>query len=308
MGGLLLIVLFRAGRQWTAIGFAVAVPALVVALVWQVRRTMESQVDIARNFYGVLRVKHDHYAGDDWPSTRLLHGRITHGMQFTEGAYQHEPVSYYAAGTGIGAAMRALPRGPRRIGVVGLGAGVMAAWGQTNDVVRFYEINPAVVRLSDQHFTYRVATAARVELAMGDARLTLEREAQDPRTLPLDILVLDAFSSDSIPLHLLTREAFAVYDRRLRPDGVLAVHISNRFLRLEPLVRGLATDAGKLAVLISNEKDDATGTDQSTWVLVTSNAELLASPMVKVRQQAWPDQTTPLVFTDAYSNLYQLLR
>jgi hypothetical protein len=229
-------------------------------------------------------------------------------MQFTEGAYQHEPVSYYAAGTGIGTALRALPRRPRRIGVVGLGAGVMAAWGRTNDVVRFYEINPAVVRLSDQHFTYRAATAARVELAMGDARLTLEREAQDPRTPPLDVLVLDAFSSDSIPLHLLTREAFAVYDRRLRPDGVLAVHISNRFLRLEPLVRGLAADAGKLAVLISNEKDDATGTDQSTWVLVTSNAELLASPMVKVRQQAWPDQATPLVFTDSYSNLYRLLR
>lgn len=308
MGGLLLVVLFRAGRRWAVVGYAVAVPALVVALVWQVHRTRESQVDIARNFYGVLRVKHDHYAGDNWPSTRLLHGRITHGMQFTEGAYQHEPVSYYAAGTGIGAALRALPRGPRRIGVVGLGAGVMAAWGQTNDVVRFYEINPAVVRLSDQHFTYRVATAARVELVMGDARLTLEREAHDPQTPPLDVLVLDAFSSDSIPLHLLTREAFAVYARRLQRGGVLAVHISNRFLRLEPLVRGLAADAGWSAVLISNEKDDATGTDQSTWVLVTSNAELLASPMVKVRQQAWAAEDAPLVFTDAYSNLYRLLR
>lgn len=308
IGALVVVVLLRERRWWAGLGYALALPGLVVALVGQVQETRDSQIDIARNFYGVLRVKHNHYADDEWPSTRLLHGRITHGMQFTEGAYQHEPVSYYAAGTGIGAALRALPRGPRRIGVVGLGAGLMAAWGQTNDVVRFYEINPAVVRLSDRYFTYRVATAARVELAMGDARLTLEREAQEPRTLPLDILVLDAFSSDSIPLHLLTREAFAVYARRLRPGGVLAVHISNRFLRLEPLVRGLAVEAGWSAVLLTNDKDDATGTDQSTWVLVTSNAELLASPIVKVRQQAWAAEDAPLVFTDAYSNLYRLLR
>jgi hypothetical protein len=307
-GGLLAVVLFAEARRWPAIGFAVAATILAGAFIWQVHRTRDSQVDIVRNFYGVLRVKQNHYAGENWPSTRLLHGRITHGLQFNAGEYQHEPVSYYASGTGVGAALRVLPRRPRQIGVVGLGAGIMAAWGRTNDVVRFYEINPGIVRLCDKHFSYRAATPARGELLMGDARLTLEREAADPHLPGLDLLVLDAFSSDSIPLHLLTREAFAVYARRLRPEGVLAVHISNRFLRLEPLVRGLAADAGLSAALLTNDADGETGTDQSAWVLVTGNKDFLASPIVKLRQQPWPDKVSPLVFTDAYSNLYQLLR
>ncbi len=308
MGGLILWVLWRT-RAWWALGVgSILFAALVVGLVWQVRRTRENQIASTRNFYGVLRIQTAHYEGEDWPSKRLLHGRITHGMQFTDGEYQWQPISYYSPATGVGFAVGALPAGPRRIGVVGLGAGIMAAWGRLQDSIRFYEINPDVVKLADSHFTYRDATLAGVVTVMGDARLTLEREVAEPATEPLDLLVLDAFSSDSIPLHLLTREAFQLYARRLRPGGILAVHISNRFLRLEGLVRGLAEATGREAVLITNERESANGTDASSWILVTNDAALLLSPAIAAHKSEWSDHDVPLVFTDTRCNLFQLLR
>jgi len=295
--------------RWTLAGLASVLSALAAALLWQARERGEWHVDRTRNFYGVLHIERGRFGNDPWDSLRLQHGRIAHGLQFTEGEYCGLPVSYYAPDTGVGVALRALPeRGPRHIGVVGLGAGIMAAWGRSNDVVRFYEINPGVVRMCDKHFTYRRKALARIELALGDARLNLERELHSKPLMPLDVLVLDAFSSDSIPLHLLTREAFAVYAQRLRPGGVLAVHISNRFLRLEGLVRGLANAIGWTPVLVSNEVRDEDGTMASSWVLVTNDAEFLATKLVSSRQANWAPEDIPLVFTDSYSNLYRLLK
>jgi hypothetical protein len=297
---------------WEAAG-VVLLGVLVAVLVREMGEKQQYQVDVARNFYGVLRVDYAQYEGEDWPMTRLMHGRIVHGGQFAEGEYRRRPISYYAAGTGVGLTMDTLraatnPAPPAlNLGVVGLGAGIMAAWGQTNDTIRFYEINPAVIDLCDRHFTYRQETPARTVVVLGDARLSLAREAAQGAA-PLDVLVLDAFSGDSIPLHLLTREAFAVYWRRLKPAGVLAVHVSNRFLRLEPLVRGLAEDSGRTALLISNDSESAIGLEASSWVLVTTNAEFLADATVTERAKRWPGKRRTLVFTDRYSNLFRLLK
>lgn len=193
------------------------------------------------------------------------------------------------------------------MGGVGLGAGVIAAWTLPGDRLTFYEINPRVLRMSGEYFTYLRDARGSVDVVLGDARLSLEREAA-AGAAPLDLLVLDAFSSDAIPLHLLTSEAFEVYFKRLRPGGVLAVHLTNLFLDLEPLVRGLALQAGKRSVVIDNPKDEAAGSEASTWMLVTADWKFLDEPLVKAGAAALPAEPGVLVFTDQYSNLFRLLR
>ena len=271
-----------------------------------------SRLVMARNFYGTVNVHESEFGGA--PTLTLMHGNIEHGFQFAEGdPRRNSPVSYYAADTGVGVAMRALRRradaraGTLNAGLVGLGAGIMAAWGRAGDNFVFYEINPLVARLSGEYFTYLAGSPANLDLVMGDARLSLEREAAAGAP-PLDLLVLDAFSSDAIPLHLLTTEAFDAYFKRLRAGGVLAVHISNRFLDLEPLLRGLAAGAGKRAVLVTSYDDEAAGGAGSDWVLVTDDIGFLREPLVRKAATPWAAGRKPLVFSDQYSNLFRLLR
>ena len=239
----------------------------------------------------------------------LMNGRISHGRQFLAADRRVWPTSYYGPDSGIGVAREALEDVPAvRIGVVGLGAGVIATHARLGDTIRFYEINPAVVAFSREYFTFTSDTPAFCEIVLGDARLSMEREMARGRRGKFDILVLDAFTGDSIPLHLLTREAMAVYRYHLRKGGVLAVHISNRYVRLEGLVRGLAEDAGLRAVLVENDDDDDVGVTASTWVLVTGNEAFLGNPNVTSSVSDWPvDVTEKLVFTDDYSNLFRLL-
>ena len=194
-----------------------------------------------------------------------------------------------------------------RIGVVGLGAGVLATYGKKGDTIRFYEINADMLRISDKHFTYRRETPAATEVVLGDARLTMERERRAGQRGQFDVIVLDAFSGDSIPLHLLTVEAMDLYLYHLAPGGVLAFHISNRFIRLEGLVRGLADRAGKLSLLIDSDEDDPY-LDSTTWVLVTDSQELIDDMWWRGGAADWPDEgAEPIVFTDDYSNLARLL-
>ncbi|MDP2865134.1 MAG: fused MFS/spermidine synthase, partial [Elusimicrobiota bacterium] len=280
------------------------------ALYGYYRLETRSMLVMERNFYGTLQVFESDYGGSK--IFVLMHGQINHGFQFTEDdPRSKKPVSYYGPASGVGVAIRALhkPRGrrPLHMGVVGLGAGVIAAWALPGDRLTFYEINPLVLRLSGEYFTYLRDSSAGGDIVMGDARLSLEREAAAAAE-PLDLLVIDAFSSDAIPLHLLTREAFAVYFKRLRPDGVLAVHLSNLFLDLEPLVRGLAQEAGKKTVLIDNPEDEAAGSEAATWMLITGNEKFLSAPLVKAGAAALPADPKTLVFTDQYSNLFRLLR
>ena len=295
---------------------ALGVVVAAGAFVWQASEQLDDAVAVRRGFYGILRVDKTNADDEKWAAHYLMNGRISHGCQFLRKDRSRLPVSYYGPTSGMGLAVRSLRRRrddwggpvPMRLGVVGLGAGVSAAHGRKGDTVRFYEINPGVVEMSRRYFTYCKDTPAKVTLALGDARLSMERERERGDNQRFDLLVLDAFTGDSIPLHLLTKEAFAVYWHHLRPDGILAAHISNRYIDLKPLVRGLARLAGKKAVLISDDPDDEHTYSSSTWVLVTSNPKVLGWKAIRSASKPWPkDGPQRLVFTDDYANLFKLL-
>mgnify|MGYP005842691649 CR=1 FL=1 len=256
---------------------------------------------VARNFYGGLRVSDEGGPEEAGSSRKLRHGEINHGEQYLHPSRRREPTTYYCPDSGVGLAIRALrPRGALRVGVIGLGAGGLAAYGRAGDYYRFYEINPLILKLATTEFTYTRDTPAQVEYAMGDARLSLERESSQR----FDLLVVDAFSGDSIPVHLLTREAFGQYFRHLRDDGILAVHISNRHLDLAPVVKQAALAFRKKAREIDTDDDDETGCFGCTWVLVASrldDAGIAGYPTL--------DETRDLpMWTDDYSNLLHILK
>ncbi len=200
-------------RDWGWI-LAAAVAGYAIVLGITVRDSLEGCRVVARNFYGQLRVRESDDDDGLGARRKLLHGAIIHGVQFLDAAYRDKPNSYYCPETGIGRALLERSDGvPRRIGVLGLGAGTIALYGRAGDTVRIYEINPIVAQLARSEFTYLRDTRARVEIVMGDGRLSLEREP-DQR---FDVLVMDAFSGDSVPVHLLTEEAFRTYLRHLAP-------------------------------------------------------------------------------------------
>jgi SAM-dependent methyltransferase len=228
--------------------------ACVVAAVFVIqgrRRGDGNVLRASRNFYGTLKVFD--YARDEAEEhyRLLMHGATTHGLQFFDPAKAMLPSTYYGEHSGVGLALRHLPRATgRKLGLVGLGTGTLAAYGRSGDQLRIYEINPAVEQLARDPFTHLARSPAKIDVVMGDARLSLEREFAAGGSQQFDLLALDAFSSDAIPVHLLTREAVALYLRHLRPDGMLAVHISNRYLNLEPVVRALAQEFGMGMVTI----------------------------------------------------------
>jgi SAM-dependent methyltransferase len=206
--------------------------------------------------------------------------------------------------SGVGLAiLDARARGPVRLGVVGLGAGTLAAYGRPGDIVRFYDINPQVVDVARSEFSFLKDSPAKVEVQLGDARLSLEREASQN----FDVLALDAFSSDAIPVHLLTLEAFRVYVKQLRPGGVLAVHVSNRYLDLVPVVQQAAEALSLELREIDNDDDDDAGVYRSDWLLLSTSPAAFDGLLL---QEARRIDTTPSVplWTDDYSNLYRILK
>jgi hypothetical protein len=234
-----------------------------------------------------------------------MNGTITHGLQFLTPARRGQPTSYYGPNSGVGLALAALaPRRPLRAGVIGLGAGTIAVYGCADNEFTFYEINPLVAQIAQQDFSFLRDSKARISLELGDARLTLER--QPPQEF--DLLAVDAFSSDSIPVHLLTVEAFQLYFRHLQRDGILAVHISNRYLHLEPVVAAAAQKLNKDAVLINSPDDRANQIYLARWALIgnrgtfaqLSNIEKVGRPLTaNVRVKLW---------TDSYSSLFAILK
>jgi len=258
-----------------------------------------------RSFFGVLRVQ-DLLAPDGRGRMRYLtHGGTRHGQQYFDPERRAAPTTYYGRTSGIGRLLDDPDRAtPRRIGVVGLGAGVLAAYGRAGDLLRFYEINPQMIDVAQREFSFLSDSSARIEIAAGDARLLLEREEE----ARFDVLVLDAFSSDAIPVHLLTAEAFDLYERRLAPGGVLALHVTTRHLDLGPLIAALVQRSGKLAFEIRSEADDGRALLDARWILVTSNRAVLERP--KIRDAGRPLPASPAsfrVWTDDYSNLLQVL-
>jgi SAM-dependent methyltransferase len=295
---------FQRWRQPAPIVAAVLTVALAVFVGLQIRDTVRGSREMVRNFYGALRVR------DSGPATQLdatrtlTNGTINHGEQFLNPARRDQPTTYYGPDTGVGLAIREKGKaGAIRVGVIGLGTGTLAAYGRLGDYYRFYEINPLVLRLAHTEFTFLGDCKAKADIAMGDARLSLERESPEN----FDVLVVDAFSSDSIPVHLLTLEAMLLYFRHLRPDGVLAVHISNRYLDLEPVLAGETRATGKLARVVDTEDDDTQDVFGATWVLITSPASGFHGEEL-TNSTAIESKRTVRLWTDDYSNLFRILK
>jgi len=291
---------------------------VIVSLFLLARDESASSNRMARNFYGVLRVSDESapnvvllkgdeqsHPKDDLRFRRLMNGTITHGIQFVGAARRDQPTSYYGPDSGIGLTFTALAsHAPRRVGAIGLGTGTIAAYGSAGDEFTFYEINPLVVQIAQQDFTFLRDSKARISFELGDARLTLER--QPPQQL--DLLAVDAFSSDSIPVHLLTIEAFELYFRHLKPDGILAVHISNRHLYLEPVVAAAAEKLGKDALLIESPSDRPNEIFLARWVLLANRGVFQQFPAVEEAGEPATRLARVKLWTDSYSSLFAVLK
>ncbi|MGH8635026.1 MAG: spermidine synthase, partial [Burkholderiales bacterium] len=258
---------------------------------------------MTRNFYGTLRVKDVGADGEQDAVRRLMHGVIMHGEQYRDPERSGEPTTYYGATSGVARAIKALDGFAMRVGVVGLGTGTLALFGRPGDIYRFYEINPQVVDVANREFTFLADSGAKIEHVLGDARLSMEREP--PQNY--DLLVIDAFSSDSIPVHLITREALAVYLRHLKPGGVIAFHLTNRFLHLAPVVKRIAGEYDLHVALISDDAEDS-DLARTDWALVTRDGALLERP--EIAQYVGEIESIPglRVWTDDFNNLFRILK
>lgn len=278
----------------------------------QIHSDLSDDLFIERNFYGVVRVK---AVGWDSLSTQhyaLVHGVTVHGFQFVEKALRDEPTSYFGETGGGGLAILNSPKrgNGMRVGILGLGIGTLAAYGQPGDVYRFYEINPIIINLAEGeggYFSYLSDSHAKIEIVAGDARLSLERELAAGQPQNYDVLILDVFSGDSIPVHLLDAEAFDLYLNHLATNGIMAVHISNRHLDLVPVVWTLA-DHFHLSRMLIDDPGNGVTTNCSLWVLLARNPALLAIPQIANRAVPMAGYISPIrLWTDDYNNLFQIL-
>lgn len=287
-------------------------PAWIAILVWvgllswslqsHATADVDAALDVSRNFYGVLRVD-DRIDEGGGPMRALFHGSIIHGTQFLDPQRRSVPTTYYSVKSGAGLAMKTHRVGEeRRIGVVGLGVGTLATYGRRKDLIRFYEINPEVIRIANEHFWFLSDTKARTEMVLGDARLSLEHE--EPQEY--DILVLDAFSGDAIPTHLLTEECIALYTKHLKEDGLLCVHISNLHFDLRPVVQHLAEFQKLRAVCIGTKRDEQDGTHQCHWMLLSRHP--ISSEITEAAQKIDRIPDKRIRWTDEWSNLLSVMR
>ncbi len=283
--------------------------ALVLAatggsLAWRIVNFTEDTVYIERNYYGVLRVKEAESQPGD-PATRyrsLIHGTILHGQQYLSPRLRHSATTYYKTTSGIGRTLLAFRGQPIRVGVIGLGAGTLALYGKDEDAYRFYDINPAVPRIARTWFSYLADCVARVDIVLGDARLSLEREPPQD----FDVLAVDAFSGDSIPVHLITDEAVGEFLRHMKPKGVIAYHVSNRFLDLKPVLLAIAAKRGLEYAYVHELAED--GGTSSDWVLLTRDKRFILQPSIVQATEPVVPRPDWRLWTDDYNNLVQVFR
>jgi hypothetical protein len=289
-----------------AIAVGVATMVFVVRSAYDYSQGMRV---MERDFYGVVRTA-DH--PDPVPYRSMYHGGIMHGGQLLGDSFRNTPADYFSPGSGYGRVFTSLremaPRKKLAVGVIGLGAGVIGAWMKPGDSLVFYEISPRVVDIAKREFTYLADTAARTEVILGDGRLSLEREP--PRGY--DVLGIDAFSGDSIPMHLVTREAMALYVKHIKEDGVIVFQATNRYIDLLPVVKRLAAEFGMEAVNIADSPEAAEGpaywyssTDQ---IVVTRNQKLLDWPRIDEASEEIEDRPDLPTFTDSHHNLLKILK
>ncbi|MEZ5319282.1 MAG: fused MFS/spermidine synthase [Vicinamibacterales bacterium] len=296
-------------RRWAAVA-ALGTPILAGTVLVANDDGWSNEIARHRNFYGVLRVRQEPL-GVPMPMRLLYHGRVLHGGQYLAPEKHLEPTTYYVRPTGAGEALAGHPKRragePLTVGSIGLGTGALAAWARAGDTFRFYEIDPDVIQVARTLFTFLSESPATIDVVPGDGRLALERELRDPSARHrYDVFVLDAFSGDAIPVHLMTREAFALYREALAPGGILAVHVSNRYLDLRPVVYGLAEETGLTVIPIALAPVPAARVPGSTWLLLTANHTFIAA--TTPRPPIGPPTTRRIVWTDDFSSLLSLVR
>lgn len=271
-------------------------------------------LDRTRNFYGVLLVLDIDTGSEEVAARKLLHGQITHGFQFIKPDENRRlPISYYGPQSGIGVALRNMPRAEGKglkVGVIGLGAGSLAAYARKGDVYKYYEINPEVERFARTYFTYiadAAAAGAAVDVVLGDARMSLQR-ATEPENF--DLIALDAFNGDAVPVHLLTKECFEVYLRHLRrPGGVIAIHITNHYLDLSPIATRAAEYFKMSMADIVNGEDRRLLIAPARWILITDDAAFLNIDAIReAKGRSRVDYSSVRMWTDNDTSLFPILR
>ena len=300
-----LAIVTNLGRPIPVMAILVGVVGFTVAaLAYRIHTFTEDTVHIERNHYGVLRVKENLNRPED-PESRyrsLVHGAILHGEQWQSEKFRRSATTYYKTSSGIGLAILAFEGKPIRVGIIGLGAGSIAVYADGDDTYRFYDINPAVIRIANTWFTYLKDSPGKMETVLGDARLSLEREPPQD----FDVLAVDAFSGDSIPVHLITVEAFTEYLRHLKPQGVIAFHVSNRFLDLKPVLLAISEKHG-LEYAFVHETAENGGTT-SDWVLMTRHKPLILRPEIAAVTEPVVPRPDWRLWTDSYNNIFQVFR
>lgn len=309
----------RLARRWPgSVLQACAVLGLLViggVLIVNIEGNRANSLSASRNFYGTLAV----YSIDSNDSGghyyMLRHGQIVHGEQYSAADKRRQPTTYYGPESAIGLLMlnhpRRLARDPRgrslRVGAIGLGVGTIAAYGMPGDYIRFYEINPAVIEIaSEGYFTYLRDSLATIDVVPGDGRLSMERELADGEPQAFDVLVLDAFSGDAIPVHLLTAEAVEIYLRELNRDGVLAIHVTNRYLDLQPVIQAIAERFGLVVGRIHQSAGPLV--KPSDWVVLARDNSVLGEAAYANKLKPLAPERRVRLWTDDYSNLFQIMK
>ncbi|HLW52911.1 MAG TPA: fused MFS/spermidine synthase [Candidatus Angelobacter sp.] len=302
---LILAVTWALGIGWR-IFWGIATIGIAVLLIYsQAHEDDEHTTVRVRNFYGALRVSEDLSAPFNGITRVLYNGTITHGTEIFTSELRDSPTSYYGHHSGVGLALDVCcEKRPRRVGIIGLGAGTLAAYGRSGDVFRFYDINPLVEDIAKNTFFYVRDSKAKVDIVTGDARLSME--AEPPQGY--DVLIVDAFSSDAIPVHLLTAQAIALYRRHLKPDGILAIHVSNKYLNLIPVVEQEAENADLESAYIASYDEDDIGVYSADWVLVTANDEFLSRSEIAENIAESGTVKGLRLWTDDYNSVLPLLK
>ena len=301
---------------WCAMGCACMV--LCAALGKQALAADATEITASRNFFGVVKIV-NRQSESGQPQVAMVHGRIVHGVQFTGDELRRTGISYYGPESGFAVANRLHPKRKAgasndgapannglRIGVVGLGAGIISVYGKPGDSIRYYEIDPDVVHYAKKYFSYLSDSVATNEIILGDARVCLERELK-LGSQKFDILVIDAFSGDAVPMHLLTRECFRVYQAHLADDGLIVMNISNDNVDLAPVVRAHAAELGLQLRSLGSTEDKSRAIQRSDWLILTRNEAFVNDPTAIAKFREIPSKRPPILWTDDYGSLRQIL-